>query len=274
MVQEKTVPRRRTFALSTYIPILLVCAAIFPLLTTIISSEILSRPALIDQSRSALKTDAQSRVQLINAYLVERLKDIQVVSQFTPLKAYLSGGDVNSQREVSAELVNAQHRDAANYDSWSVFDTQGKLRLSYPTAPQPHGQYLVLPEIFKQLQKVGKVLISDVFYDYTAQKATVDLYARVIDNNFKVLGLIRATLDIHHVWDIVDNETRATGAGSYAMIVDQNGVCIAYTSPDPARSTLPRKLVKAIKPLPDDLAQRIQNQIKRLGRTWIPASAA
>ncbi|HYU76207.1 MAG TPA: hypothetical protein VEL31_26340, partial [Ktedonobacteraceae bacterium] len=133
------------FPLSMYIPLLLACAVIFPLLITIISSEILSRPALIKQGSAAMEADAQARIQLIDAYFVERLIDIQTVSQFTSVENFLLGYP-NSQNEALDELVSAQHRDAANYMNWSLFDAQGRLVLSYPTSPQLHGRYFILPE--------------------------------------------------------------------------------------------------------------------------------
>jgi hypothetical protein len=248
-----------SFPLSMYIPLLLACAVIFPLLITIISSEILSRPALIAQSSAAMEMDARARIQLIDAYFVERLKDIQTVSQFTPVQKFLLGYPA-SQNEALDELVSAQHRDAANYVSWSLFDAQGRQVLSYPTSPQPHGRYFVLPEDFAQMQHANKVLISDVFYDATRNQASVDLYARVITNNFHILGFVRASLGLHHIWVIVDNETSESGPGSYAFILDGNGVRVAYTNPDPSGLTHPASLFKAVAPLSASFIQRVRNE--------------
>ncbi len=248
-----------SFPLSMYIPLLLACAVIFPLLITIISSEVLSRPALIAQSSAAMETDAQARIQLIDAYFVERLKDIQTVSQFTPVQKFLLDYP-DSQNEALDELVSAQHRDAANYISWSLFDAQGRQVLSYPTSPQPHGRYFILPEDFAQMQQTNKVLISDVFYDATRNQASVDLYARVITNNFHILGFVRASLGLHHIWDIVDSETSESGPGSYAFILDENGVRIAYTNSDPSGLTHPAALFKAVAPLSASLVQRVRSE--------------
>jgi hypothetical protein len=90
------------FPLSMYIPLLLACAVIFPLLITIISSEVLARPALITQSSAVMETDAQARIQLIDAYFVERLKDIQTVSQFTPVQQFLLGSPARQKQSFQA----------------------------------------------------------------------------------------------------------------------------------------------------------------------------
>ena len=257
MLQRKIV--WSSFPLSVYIPLLLACAVIFPLLITIISSEIASRPALIAQSSTGMETDAKTRIQLIDAYFVERLKDIQMVSQFMPVRKFLLGY-AQSQNEALDELVSVQHRDAANYISWSLFDAQGRQVLSYPTAPQLHGSYFILPEDFAQLQHANKQLVSDVFYDATRNQASVDLYARVISDNFHILGFVRASLELYHIWDIVDSETSASGPGSYALILDENGVRIAYTNPDPFGLTHPAALFKAIAPFSPAFAQRVKNE--------------
>ena len=132
--------------------------------------------------------------------------------------------------------------------------------LSYPTAPQPHGKYFILPEDFAQMQHANKVLISDVFYDATRNQASVDLYARVITNNFHILGFVRASLSLYHIWDIVDKETSESGPGSYAFILDENGVRIAYTNPDLSGLTHPTALFKAVAPLSPAFARRIRSE--------------
>ncbi|HLZ59272.1 MAG TPA: cache domain-containing protein [Ktedonosporobacter sp.] len=257
--RERAASGRRKLSLSVYISLLLVGAALFPLLITVVSSQVLARPALVTQASAALQTDAQARMLLINAYFVERLKDIQMVSQFKPLQDFLNGNK-QSQHEVLDELGIAQHREAANYQSWSIFDPQGQMVLSYPTDAQAHGKYLILPEDAKQLQKSGKVLISDVFYDKTKNAASVDLYARIVTEQFQVLGFVRASLGLHHIWDIVDSEPASNGPGSYAFLLDQNNVRIAYSNLDPSGLTHPAQLFQAVAPLPDMLQQRVLDE--------------
>lgn len=250
---------KKRFSLSVYISLLLALTAILPVFATVGSLEFFLRPALISQVSADMERDAQTRVQLIDTYFSERLNDIKTLSQSTPIKNLLAN-DQNSRNTVFNILFTAQHRDVANYISLSLLDSQGNVILSYPSAPLPHGKYLILPDALKQLQQSGKVVISDVFYDLTANKASVDLYARVIDDNFQPLGFIRASLGLHRVWEPVDSETQANGAGSYAFILDQNGVRIAYTNTDHSGFTHANNLFKAIAPLSEDLQQRIKDE--------------
>ena len=65
--------RRRRLSLSFRVSLLLMMAAIVPLLITLAYSELSSRPALITQANLAMQTDARTRVELIDSYLTERL---------------------------------------------------------------------------------------------------------------------------------------------------------------------------------------------------------
>jgi hypothetical protein len=91
-----------------------------------------------------MQTNAQARVQLIDAYLTERLHDVQTISRLPFLHQFLSG-DQDVRQQAFDELSSGDQRDA-NYDSWSLLDSNGNLLLWYPTSPTVHGKYLVLPE--------------------------------------------------------------------------------------------------------------------------------
>jgi methyl-accepting chemotaxis protein len=260
MVQRTvTSPPRKRLSLSMYISLLLALTAILPILATIGSLQIFLRPQLISQVSGNLAKDSQTRVQLIDAYLSERFNDIQTLSQSTFIKNVLSG-DQKSKSMALNVLFTALHRDIANYISISLLNPESKVVLSYPIAPQPHGKYLILPGVLQQLQQSGKIIISDVFYDRTSNNASVDIYSRVIDNNYRLLGVVRVSLGLHRIWEPVDSEVQTNSDGSYAFILDQNGVRIAYSNTDRSGFTLPTSLFKAIAPLSPTLEQRIRDQ--------------
>jgi len=257
--QRATTFAKIRFPLSVYIPLLLALTAVTPILITVGSIEIFLRPALIDQVSADMERDAQTRVQLINAYLSERLNDIKTLSQSIPVKSLLAG-DQNSKAMAQDVLFTTQHRDVANYISLSLLNGRGNVVLSYPTAPLPHGKYLVLPGTLQQLQQSGKVLISDVFYDQTGNNASVDIYAHVVDNNYHLLGIVRASLGLHRIWEPVDSDAQVNGTDSYACILDQNGIRIAYSNSDRSGFTHSPYLFKAIAPIPLALQQRIADE--------------
>ncbi len=253
------IPRKRRISLSFYISLLLVAIAVIPLLATIASVEIFLQPALVSQGGTALESDAQRQVQLIDAYLTERLNDVQVLSSSTAVKNFL----LNPQGDRAAatdELFSALHRDVANYLTWSLFDTQANLVLSYPTAPQAHGQFYILPEDRQKMHTSDNIFISDVFYDTTKNTAIVDLYKRITTDSGTLLGYVRASLGLEFIFARVNNELQANGSASYAFILDQNGVRIAYTNPDATGQTTPASLMKAVAPISASLQNRIHSE--------------
>jgi hypothetical protein len=261
MAQQLRIARfSKRFSLSIYISLLLALTAIVPVLATIGSLQIFLRPSLIQHVNSEMTENAQTQVQLIDAYLAERLNDIKTLSQSVLIKNALKNGDQQSKDLVLPVLFTAQHRDIANYISLSLLDPRGGIILSYPAPPQPHGQYLIQPGILQLIEESGKVLFSDVFYDRVSNTASVDLYSRVIDDNYRILGIVRISLGLHRVWEPIDRELQVDKHGSYAFILDQNGIYIAYSNPDRSGFTLPSHLFKAVAPLSSTLQQRIKEE--------------
>jgi methyl-accepting chemotaxis protein len=257
--QVKDVVAKRRFSLSIYISLILALTATFPLLVTVGSIEVSLRPALIAQVSADMEKDAQTRIQLIDSYLAERKNDIQTLSE-SPLIKGLLAGDQTQRTLATNMLFNVQHRDIANYISLSLLNQQGNVILTYPGAPLKHGNYLILPEARQQLQQTGQIYISDVFYDPIGNAASIDYYARVVNNAFQTLGYVRATIGLHRIWEPVDSEPQANGPGSYAIILDENNVRIAYTNPDHAGFQHPTYLFKAISPISSQLQQRIKDE--------------
>jgi methyl-accepting chemotaxis protein len=249
--------RRRRFSLSIYISLLLALTATIPLLVTIGSIEIILRPALVSQISADMERDTTTHIQLIDTYLSERINDVKTLSETAAIKNLVSGAEKDPTAARSI-LTEAQHRDVANYISITLLDTQSHTLLSYPGTPLPHGKYLIVPEALQQLQQSDRVFISNVFYSLTGNQPSIDLYARIIDNNFRVQGYVRASLGLRRIWAPVDSEPQNNGVESYASIIDENGVRIAYTNPDLSGFTHSPYLFKAIAPLSPAIQQRIQ----------------
>jgi methyl-accepting chemotaxis protein len=251
-------PKKR-FSLSIYISLLLVAVAIIPLLVTIAGIEVFLRPSLISQISADMERDAQTHVQLIDTYLAERLNDVETLSESDSIKNMLAG-DRNSKAAAYNTLFTALHRDIADYISISILDFHNNVILSYPAPPTLHGTYRILPGLSQQIKATQKVLVSDVFFDPLANNPSVDLYARVVDNNLQPTGIIRASLSLHRLWQPVDATPQQEGADSYAFVLDQHGVRIAYTNPDHSGFQHPQYLFQAIAQLPLAFQQQIKDE--------------
>lgn len=217
-------------SLSVRVSLLLVLATLLPLIITIISSEVLSRPQLIAKADASMETDAQTHIQTIENYFSQPIIDVRSLSQNASLSAYLNG-DTNAAAAATTVLKTGYQRNT-NYTSWSLIDTQGKQRLFYPVPALPHGQYFIPPDTVKQLVAANSAAISSDFYDPQGNELTVDITEPVTiigTNTNHILGYLRATLNISFIWNMILSESGANGTGSYAFIADENGVIIAHT---------------------------------------------
>ena len=252
--------QQHRFSLAARVSFMLVLAAILPLLITVIIIEFSSRPTLINQASREMETDARTRTQLIDSYFAERMLDSQAVSRLAPIQKFLAG-DTGFKAQARNSLTSAQVR-GSYYQDWSLFDLRGHLLLYYPTIPQMHGTSFIQPAALQQLQTSKKTLFSDVFYNSASNEAYIDIYAPVVTPSYEVVGILRTTFDLHYIWKIVDDEAGANGNGSYAFILDENGVRIAATNshPDPENMTHSPLLFTAAAPISTTLQQHITSE--------------
>ncbi len=262
---------RRRLSLSFRVSLLLVVAAIVPLLITLAYSELSSRPELISQANIAMQTDARTRVELIDSYLTERLLDAETLSQVPTVWTFLA---TPPQLETADLTIHAKYALVAglfrdkHYTVWTLFDTKGNARLNYPTnTTEQHGKYVVpLAELQQVL--LGKSFISPVYYHPVTHKASIDIYSPIVDTATSdplLLGFIRSTLNLDSIWNIVASGNGANGNGSYAFILDENGVRIADTN-----SSL---LFTAIAPLPAQAASVISDEARYGSQNAVPVQA-
>ena len=232
-------------SLTALVSVLIILAALLPLLITIVISQALSRPQLIAQSADAMAQDAHARVQLIDTYLHDRLHDVQTVSNLYAIQQYALGHKIFKQQALNALMVGAQND--VNYVTWSVFDLQGHALLWYPMYPRVHGNKLIPPDTLDQIQLSSSPQISDVYYDPESGEASIAIAMPIVaPTTSRVVGIVQAEVNLTYIWNVVN--TQVDQEGSYAFILDQNGVRIASTSPG---STLSRStsLFQAIAPL-------------------------
>jgi len=261
---------RKSLPLSIRISLWLIAVSILPLLLTLVISELQSRSTLISQASRTMETDAQTHAQLIDNYFTEKLIILKSLD-YTPLVQQYLLDPAGDQQNVQTILQNGlaiQRLVDPDVTLVTFFDPGGKVLLSYSLyglKPQLHGKYMIPPEDAQQIAK-GQQFISGVYYDPVTHQSTVDLYTPVYSTTLKrLLGVVRDTLDIKAVWQIVNSEKGVNGAGSYAFILDQNGVRIV--DPDP------KTLFTSIAPLNAPIQQQITDENRYGKNSTIPVLA-
>jgi methyl-accepting chemotaxis protein len=263
--------RRHWFSLSIRISLGLMFAAIMPLFLTLAFTYLVTRPALINQYTTAMQSDASTRVQLINSYLAERVGDAKTLAHIPSIETFLTLPITATPAEIQDATIHATYGLAAgrlkdsNYVAWVLFNTQGLPVLAYP---QPQDSPFVRQAVPAQERTDvtnGKTFISAVFYSSEAQKAFVNIYVPITNQdllppgtNASMIGFARATLTIDYIWNnIVQKDQGNNGAGSYAFILDENGIRIA--------DTIASERFTSVAPLPPDVQQQIM-QDARFGK--------
>jgi methyl-accepting chemotaxis protein len=259
--------KKKKFSLRVRVSFLLVLAVVLPLIITLLGSFFILRPTLITQASTDMENDAQAHAQAIDEYFIARVQELDTVGQYTAIQKYVenyvasSGSDTAYQAQAANELETGYNLDA-DYVSWAIYDNKGKFLLAYPSIMPPlRGHYTVSPEAEAYLQKPGvsNTYVSDVYYDSSTNKAFVDLYTQISGSGNKPVGYVRATVNLDQIWTSVNNEAN-TSSGTYAMILDNHGVRIAYTNSDPTSVTLPQPLFKAIAPLDTAFQKRVKDE--------------
>ncbi|BCL79873.1 cache domain-containing protein [Ktedonobacteria bacterium brp13] len=247
MVQNIQKPAlRKGRSLSFLISLCLFLATIIPLLIILGYIWLATRPLLINQAKNVMTSDAQTRVQIIDTYFHERLLDAKTLTQVTVVQQFLARplSDSNTP-DYQVDQVHALYALQAglnrnpDYTNWALFDAQGQLRLALPNSkklPKRGANYYTAQQLASV--KAGKEFISPVFYDATTHTTSVDIFAPVVAINAQgqpmgVLGFMRATLNLTTVNTLIHQDSNVHGAGSYAFIVDDQGVRIA--DPDTQR---------------------------------------
>jgi len=228
-MQTVTLKNIGRLSLSVRVSLLLMLAALLPLIITIISSELLSRPQLIAQANTSMATDAQSHIQAIENYFSQPVIDVSSLSQNPVLADYLTG-DTNAANNVANALRTSYQRNI-NYISWSLIDLQNNTVSTYPAHTSIfHGKYAIPLDTIKNLNIPNRALVSSAFFNPQGDLLTVDVTEPVTKpNNIEIIGYVRATLNINFIWNTVLGEQGVNGKGSYAFITDENGVIIAHS---------------------------------------------
>src|SRR4051812_32915097 len=100
---------KQRFSLAARVSGLLVLAAILPLLITVFTIELVSRPTLINQASISMETDAKTRTQSIDSYFAERILASETVSRLAPIQKFLAG-ETRLKEMARASLATGQVR--------------------------------------------------------------------------------------------------------------------------------------------------------------------
>lgn len=276
---------RRRLPLTARLSLLVLLAALLPLGAVVGINDYFARATLVENGRSALTTDARSKVDLINTYLRERAADgvalatlpttpallgCLALPAFPPAAAAVlneklncdAPGELDFYKGSNCRAVRVGGARDSNYTVWSLYDARGDQLITSASASDtcvPTSSSTVPKEDMVPVVQQDKPWISAVYYDSQKKHAYVQIYTPValpVGTTKVVVGFLRAALNLDYIWNIIKGEQGANGLGSSAFLADENGVRIADANAE--------DLFTAIKPL-DATTQQLIASEQRFG---------
>jgi methyl-accepting chemotaxis protein len=266
---------KKRLSLSIRISLWLMGVAILPLLLALLITEMQARPALVNQANTSMENNTKTQANLIDSYVSNKLQIIGSLDNIPLVQQYLQDPTDDDPENINGPtgiVQNGIFLEKYLYPDISgaeFFTLKGKLLLSFTTQNPKTQLQAAHPVPAEYLKKVllGKPFASGVYYDAKTGKSSIDLYSPVYTPSFKgILGFVIHRLNLDTVWSFVDGAKGANGSGSYAFLLDQNGVRIV--DPDP------NDLFTAIAPLNQQAQQQIQaQQLYGLNTRQVPVVA-
>jgi methyl-accepting chemotaxis protein len=265
--------RSRRLPLSARLSLLILFAAILPLVAVVGINDVFARATLEQQGRAALTTDAESKASLVELYLHERVLDGQALATLPTAPAFLLCAELPAMpapevaqltpiiSQLGCQPLETQLYGPSNcrglkvgvkrdpeYSTWALYDAAGRALLSSnddnETTCPARNIGTVPATVLQQIVPTTASWISPVYSDSARQNSYIDVYtsitlAPLTANKVQtVVGFLRATLNLKYIDNLVRGESGADGAGSYAFMTDASGIRIADSNQSDLFSTI------------------------------------
>ena len=222
-----------SYSLRAKITITVFSAAILSIAVLSIANSISTRRALINAVNQTLNLAAQETARDIDAYFIglqERLTiqaDADLLSAFLSLPAEQQAIDTTTRSYLIIQpiLVGAHYYALLDRAGNVVIHTQEEGLNAYPA-------YLGLPEHVSssllQTMSSGAVYISPVLFPPSGERPYFLVAAQVKNYVGQPMGVLTAAFPLDEVQSLVSQGNDTAGAGSYAILLDDNHLRIAH----------------------------------------------
>src|SRR5512146_3040656 len=107
-----------------------------------------------------------------------------------------------------------------NYDSVAIVNAQGVVTLS--SFEPDMGENIASREYFQPAMK-GEYFISDPSVSFITSQSYLYYSAPLRNASGNVVGIVRSRLTIDGIWDLIEKDKDALGAGTVGILLDANG---------------------------------------------------
>ena len=219
-----------------------------------------TRDQLVDLTVANLRARSTSTAASIDTYIQARRRDIVAVSQVPDVIAYAQNLGSQGQRDLArAALANAATASTA-YESIAILTLDGTIMAA--SIQTDEGTNVRFRDYF-QNARAGLVYISDPSYSVITNKPALFFSAPVMDGD-KVLAVVRTRVNLATIWDVVEGDLGAVGAGAHGFLVDDYGIRLAVSETKGHRDQAESLIYKPIAPIEAETAKKLAAD-KRFG---------
>jgi C4-dicarboxylate-specific signal transduction histidine kinase len=144
-----------------------------------------------------------------------------------------------------------------------VVPLDGKILLS--STESDVGTDISFRPYFQEAFK-GNVHISDPSVSVITNRPAIFFSAPILDSGGNILGVIRSRVNLDGIWSLVERDKDAEGAGSYGMLLDENGIRLANSQSQGRRAAMEGSMLlyTAIAPIAPETEKQLVTE-KRFG---------
>jgi C4-dicarboxylate-specific signal transduction histidine kinase len=238
----------------------LLCVGIIPVTLVSMVSIQTTRQDLTSLGVTNIQQRSTSTAGAIDAYLQSRLGDIVLVGKLPDIIRFGQNLKDPAAKAAARVALSAAAARSPEYESVAVVDPEGTIIAASILTDE--GTSVKFREYFTTAFK-GTPYISDPSYSVITNKPALFFSAPVMDGD-KVLAVVRTRVNLAAIWDVVEGDLGAVGAGAHGFLVDDYGIRLAVSETKGHRDQAESLIYKPIAPIEAETAKKLAAD-KRFG---------
>jgi len=238
----------------------LLCVGIIPVALVSMVSIQTTRQDLTSLGVTNIQQRSTSTAGAIDAYLQSRLGDIVLVGKLPDIIRFGQNLKDPAAKAAARVALSAAAARSPEYESVAVVDPDGTIIAASILTDE--GTSVKFREYFTTAFK-GTPYISDPSYSVITNKPALFFSAPVMDGE-KVLAVVRTRVNLASIWDVVEGDLGAVGAGAHGFLVDDYGIRLAVSETKGHRDQAESLIYKPIAPIEAETAKKLAAD-KRFG---------
>lgn len=221
-----------------------------------------SRDALLAQGTLNLKGSSSHTSDAIDAYLRANRNAIAAASALPDTVSFATNPN-SSTAKASALSTLRKVKTQFDYESIVMINTQGTIILD--TADESVNTNVSYAPYFREAMNGVVGYISDPSVSIVTKRPVLFFSAPIFDPAGAILAVIASRESLSKISTIVEKDWGVAGAGTFGVLLDQNGIRLAHSyssaNPDQVAKTL---LFSAVAPVPAATVKQLVAE-KRFG---------